>query len=209
MSWSRAVRKIDRENLEALLDRLDADRHEAGKKYVELREKLIYLYAWRGCDFPEELADEAMDRVGAKLQQGLEIQAPDPFRYIKGVAHLVFKETLRERKRRQKILEHEAWRENARQRREIEDGGWRSSAGSSLQEARLACLAKCLEGRSPEDRRLIVRYHRGEKRARIENRKQMAAELGIQLNVLRVRASRIRLKLESCARKCLADAGDV
>lgn len=68
----------------------------------------------------------------------------------------------------------------------------------------MACLAQCLEGRSAEDRRLIVRYHRGEKRARIENRKQMAAELGVQLNVLRVRASRIRFQLESCARKCLA-----
>lgn len=193
----------EKENLEALLNCLDPDRDEAGRKYVELRQKLVHIYGWRGYEFPEELADEVMDRVAAKLGQGLEIQASDPFRFICGVAHLVFKELLRDQRRRLKVLDHEAQKESERQRREIEVGKWRTPGDGSWHEARLDCLSRCLRDRPANERQLIVRYHLGEKRARIENRKQLAAELGLQGKKLRVKASRIRAKLESCTRKCL------
>ncbi len=179
MTSERFGQEIAQENLDALLRQLSSDRGEAGKRYVELRQQLIHLYAWRGCEFPEELADEAMDRVASKLRQGLEIQASDPFRFIKGVAHLVFKEVLRENKRRDRALDYEAWREKSRHRHEIENGAWRHPDGSSKARAGLACLTQCLQDQPPEDRRLIVRYHQGEKQIRIKSRKEMAAELGV------------------------------
>jgi hypothetical protein len=46
-------------------------------------------------------------------------------------------------------------------------------------------------------------YYQGERRIRIENRKLIATKLGVSMNALNIRACRIRMKLESCIRKCL------
>jgi len=55
-----------------------------------------------------------------------------------------------------------------------------------------------------EDRELIVGYYHGEQRAKINNRRAMAAKLGVSMNALSIRACRIRDKLEACVRKCLS-----
>jgi hypothetical protein len=46
-------------------------------------------------------------------------------------------------------------------------------------------------------------YYAGEKRARIERRQRLAAQLGIEINALRNRALRLREKLETCVENCL------
>jgi len=45
---------------------------------------------------------------------------------------------------------------------------------------------------------LILRYYQGEQRAKIENRRALAERLGLTINALRIRASRIRSRLEAC-----------
>ena len=66
----------------------------------------------------------------------------------------------------------------------------------------MECLRRCL-ARLPEDqRRLILRYH-GED-DRIRSRQELAEELGIALNALRIRAHRVRRDLEQCVRQRLA-----
>jgi hypothetical protein len=53
------------------------------------------------------------------------------------------------------------------------------------------------------NRRLIVDYYRQTGQAKIENRKRLAADLSIDMNMLRVRTRRIRARLEDCVRRCV------
>ncbi len=65
------------------------------------------------------------------------------------------------------------------------------------------CLKNCLE-RLPENQKdLIMEYYLESKSAKIEHRKMLACELGIEVGTLRIRAHRIRAILERCVKKCL------
>ena len=61
-----------------LLNSLDEDRERAGEKYEELRRTLIRFFEWRGAPFPEEHADEALNRVARRLGEGVEIKWAGP-----------------------------------------------------------------------------------------------------------------------------------
>src|SRR5262249_30866670 len=73
---------------------------------------------------------------------------------------------------------------------------------AKLKERMLACLESCTGKLDPASRDLIIRYYHGKERVKIENRRQMAADLGISVNALSIRACRIRDKLEDCVKKC-------
>jgi hypothetical protein len=64
------------------------------------------------------------------------------------------------------------------------------------------CLERCLSKIQPESRELILEYYRGEQRAKIERRSELATSLGLTTNALSIRACRIRSKLEICVRTC-------
>src|SRR2546425_440749 len=65
------------------------------------------------------------------------------------------------------------------------------------------CLDNCLERLAPQSRQIIERYYAENKRAKIDLRKRIAREFGISLNTLRLRALRIRARLQTCIKKCL------
>src|SRR5262249_53512016 len=67
------------------------------------------------------------------------------------------------------------------------------------------CLTRCMQSLDSDHRELIVGYYTGEQRVKINNRRAMAARLGITMNALSIRACRIRDKLEGCVRKCAGD----
>jgi len=56
---------------------------------------------------------------------------------------------------------------------------------------------------------LIIEYYQGEKGAKIQNRKRLTERFGVPVNTLRMRALRLREKLQGCVEDCLrsADAG--
>lgn len=203
MNSDCASETLDPRSLSAFLAFLAPDREEAGRRYLELRQRLIELYRWRACDAPEELADETLDRVAKKVAAGLEIKESDPFRYVCGVANRVFKETLRQQKRRLSILEHESVRVKEQQRHAVQTQALNTPCSRAAEQARLDCLAQCLQNQPAEERQLILRYYTGERRVKIDNRKRLADELGLRLTGLRMRASRLRAKLESCTRDCV------
>jgi DNA-directed RNA polymerase specialized sigma24 family protein len=60
----------------------------------------------------------------------------------------------------------------------------------------LEALEQCIEKLSPENRDLIIHYYKGERSEKIKNRKAIAKRLKIPPNALRIRAHRIREKLE-------------
>ncbi len=185
--------QLTAETLEHLLDFLDADRDAAAHKYEALRSRLIRLFVWRGCDSPEERTDETLDRVARKLKEGVKIRA-EPFSYAAGVAYRIFQEMLRH---------------DQRQRRAVEEMAEVPPPDADTEEDdRLDCLDQCLDALVGRERDLIVGFYQGEKGVRIARRKRLAEELGISVNALRIRAHRLRVRLEGCVRECLARCGN-
>ena len=171
---------LTREDLEALLAALGPDREQAALQYEQIRRKLVRLFEWRGCAFPDDLADETINRVARKMAEG--VRPDNPYGYFCGVAHLVYKEVLRRQAR-----EHAA----------LEAGDWPPfSAGEPAADRRLEILSDCLQLLDTDQRRLVLDYHRDENH--ICTRKDLSRELGVRMNALRIRVHRLRRKLEEC-----------
>ena len=51
-----------------LLARLDPDAEKAGEKYRALHQKLVKFFDWHGARYPEEGADETLNRVARKVE---------------------------------------------------------------------------------------------------------------------------------------------
>ena len=121
---------------------------------------MIRLFAWRGCPFPEDHADETFNRVARKISEGEEIRnAPA---YVIGVARLLVLEILKAQSKQREALDR--W-----QKFEVSE--------DTQSELRSECLQRCLDRLTPENRELIVQYYQGEKRAKIENRVLADSEL--------------------------------
>jgi len=179
---------------ERLLDHLHADRDAAGRIYEQLRRRLVRFFEGRRCAFPDEHADETLNRVARKLDAGEAIQ--DVTTYVIGIARMVVREAART-----------ASREAAVQVASREAGHISPAADPAAGSSRLLdCLDVCLEALAPPDRDLIVRYYQNDKRAKIHSRKDLAAQLGLEMNALRLRAFRIRAGLERCVERCAGHA---
>jgi DNA-directed RNA polymerase specialized sigma24 family protein len=185
---------LTQEAFDGLLDWLDPDRESAGEKYEAIRLRLIKIFTCRACLEPERLADETMNRVTSKVEEVTKEYVGDPALYFYAVAQKVHLEYLR--------------KEHSRQAAESTESadGFLSTAPAGLTEdfePEYQCLEACLGNVSGETRDLVVRYYEMEGQAKIEHRKQLAVELGIAVNALRIRAHRIRLGLQRCVRNCL------
>jgi len=164
---------------------LDTDPARAGEKYEALREALVKFLDWRGALFPEELVDEAFNRVARKIDEGETIR--DVPAYCHGVARFVFLQS----------LEHPS-----NKRIQLEDMRPVAVPEPDVADVRRQCLNHCLRQLPGEDQELITEYYRKERRQKIDHRILLAEKLGIPLNALRSRAQRIRNKLERCILKC-------
>ena len=169
-----------------MLARLDADPERAGAAYVELRRALLGLFTWRGALTPEECADETLDRLASRLNEGLQVD--DVARFAHGIARLV-------------LLEH--WRRPDARRAPLEDAEPLRSPEEPEDDRAHECLDRCLEELAPDGRDVILRYYVAQGRNRIDNRKRLAEALGISESALRNRAQRLRDRLEGCIRRCL------
>lgn len=172
------------QSLAKFLSLLDEDPERAGEQYEILRRKLVRFFEWRGSATQEELADETLNRLARKIDEGEAIRNPSA--YIGGMARLVWLEALKEQERARGAFE------------ELRASSQYSSQTDSQ---RVECFEFCLESLPTESRALILDYYRAEKSDKIKLRKQLAEKLGTLLNALRIRAHRIRLQLE----KCVAD----
>lgn len=181
---------LTKEAFDGLLAWLDADREQAGRRYEEVRSKLIKIFTSRGCLVPEDLADETIDRVISKLPELAARYVGDPRLYFYGVAQNVYLEYLRKKPVVPPPPDLAAVEpEESESEREYE------------------CLKKCMQRLPPDSRDLVLRYYREEKQAKISNRKLLAEQLGIALNTLRIRAFRIRVTLQKCMQDCMAQSG--
>jgi DNA-directed RNA polymerase specialized sigma24 family protein len=180
--------EISQDSFEELLNWLDADREQAGRKYESIRSRLINVFYARGCHTAEELADETIDRVARKVENLLGNYQGEPALYFYAVA----KKILLEYSRKPKSVELPAV---------IAD----EKSSSESVETYSECLEKCLQTFIPAQREFITRYYQGEKRAKLEQRKKLERELGISSEVLRTRAFRMRRILQKCVISCVEE----
>ena len=172
--------------LERLLARLDADADRAAEAYEGLRLTLTRFFDWRGAHFPDECADEAINRLARRLDEGAEVD--DPRGYALGIARLVLMERSRSPQLRQDELDEQT----------PAPAPVRTGEPEHLQE----CLDSCLAALPPESRTLILEYYQDQRRLKIDRRVRLATELGLTAQALRSRAQRVRDRLERCVRGC-------
>ena len=190
-------RVITQEKFDDLLSWLDPEREQAGTKYEEIRRSLIRIFAWRGCRDAEGLADRVINIVADKVGELKGNYEGDPAVYFYAVANMIVKECQREAQAQVPLGDFDI-PANAPPLI-LEDGEENS-------EQEYECLLKCLETLTPDKRTLILSYYREEKQAKIDHRKELASQYGIDPNALRVRAHRIRAALEKCIESCLEEA---
>lgn len=178
---------LTQEAFDRFLASLGEDRDAAGERYLEIRGNLVRFFQWRGCPFPEDHADETINRIAKRMAEREEIR--DPASYSLGVARMLLLEINRERVSQQQFLS-ELTNSEITPRQPDES------------EASLDCLRNCLQRLSPENRELILQYYQGEKGSKIESRKKLAERFGIPVNTLRMRALRIRETLQESVKNC-------
>lgn len=183
------------EGFEKLLQRLDADAARAAERYEELRLKLVKFYAWRGCPAAsaDELADETINRISGKLEEGVEIESLNA--YACQISRFVWLEFSRKRK-------EDSFGDRLPEQR-VEPNF------TEEPDERLKCLRKCLAEIACDaaERALIIGYYdraAGEKLK--DARKSLAEKFGLKMNALKVKACRLRAKLEKCINECVAAA---
>lgn len=178
-SWT-----LSPESFDLLLSALHPDRNRAGEEYERLRRTLVTFFDWRGCVFPEELADETFNRAARRLEEGEPIRSLAD--YCHGVARRIVFEAIPAQNRTQEAPEDF---------KDLQDK--QEPLDERLErERKYEHFERCLNKLSPEDRDLIIKYYQTDRRAKIDSRVAIAQSLGISLNNLRVRVYRIRAKLE-------------
>lgn len=139
---------------------------DAGAAYRRMHAKLEAYFRWQAIEGGRELADKTMDRIARRLAAGASI-APEPADYILEVARAIARE------------ESGAEKEPARDVSQAEE------------QARVEALEACLLVLGDQDRAVFEPYQ-----ARAEARAKIAQELGVSLPMLRLKASRIRARVE-------------
>ena len=185
--------EITQPAFDKMLSALDAsDRERAGALYVELRENLCRFFTWRGGVFPEESADETLNRAAQRLEAG-ELIA-DFRAYVFGVARFLVLETNRRAARTRLAL---AALPESRA----------SDEETNYKQARLDCLEKCLHELGADERVFIVDYYQGARAAKIANRQILLEKSKLSPSGLRMKALRLRERLENCLHNCLSARG--
>jgi DNA-directed RNA polymerase specialized sigma24 family protein len=185
--------RLTGEALDALLCYLDGDREQAGERYLALRRRLARFFECRGCTVPEELADETLDRMAKRLLEGQQVHAAAPGAYAHGFAKNVLREWWRTRRPDPPLGGPERFAAPP-------------PAVDTAAARRERSLEACLTALPEAERHLILKYYQGDEAVLIGPRRELAERLGIGMNALRIRAHRIRTRLEECVRARLAAA---
>jgi RNA polymerase sigma factor (sigma-70 family) len=185
------------EAFEGLLAWLNPDRDRAGERYEEIRTGLINGFQRHGCNQPEELADETINRVARRLPEIAATYVGDQARYFYGVAHNVHLEYIRKQAAVRPLPPVELQ--------------YMGPAPDALEEEEpeYDCLKRCMQQLTPRSREMILHYYRGERDVKIRLRKELAARLGVKLPNLRLQAQRVRANLKRCLLMCLEQGAQV
>ncbi|HUR98011.1 MAG TPA: hypothetical protein VMZ26_08115, partial [Pyrinomonadaceae bacterium] len=187
-SMSSVVDHLNVQSYPMLLAALSSDAQGAPEAYLKLRCALVRFFQLKGVDDAEKAADETVDRVSAKLGEGVLVQ--DPVKYSFGVARLVFLEDLRKTEKTKKAL------------REFRSESERLSVAGD--EDYYAHMRECFTKLSETNQTLLRSYFADLPRTQLdEQRRQIALGLGGSVNSVRLKIFRLRRQLEDCVRSKL------
>jgi DNA-directed RNA polymerase specialized sigma24 family protein len=173
---------LTQDDFDRLLTWLDKDPDQAGAKYEYIRRALVKMFVNRECANAEDLADETINRVTAKLEDIIGHYVGQKELYFYGVARIVLKEY------KAKSIKHPACL---------------LPEPEKIPEEYYTCLEKCLTKLSELNRELVLKYYLRNKQAKIDYRKELAESLGISSANLRMRVCRIRNDLRRCISRCI------
>jgi DNA-directed RNA polymerase specialized sigma24 family protein len=180
---------LTQEAFERLLARLGPDRDAAAQEYERIRRGLADFFAWRRSKCPDTDADETLDRVAQKLEQGERIERVADYAY--GVAKRVILQWPKHHAREQAALHVLQWSVP------------NNYPHADVEEDHVACMERCLDELPEESRALILLYYTETTASPLAERRLLAQRLGLTYGSLRTRAYRTRAQLEECLRKCL------
>lgn len=171
-------------DFERLLDWLGPDRDEAANKYEHIRRSLISYFRRRGATDPASLADEVFVRIARKAGELSPSFVGEQTHYCLGVARRVLAE----------------WRRQARPAELPFSLPARDSAAEAeAKELLLQSLERCWQKLKPEERDILERYYLETPPLKLsESREELARQLGLTVNALRVTSHRIRARLRHC-----------
>ena len=181
--------ELTEESLNRFLSWLSEDRDTAGKKYEDIRRRLIIILEARRCMHPEEVADEAINRFIRRLPELIETFEGEPLPYI-----LVIARNIQHEGERKQTVSLPKNIETLLATREETD-----EPTDCIQE----CLDECLSKLDADSRNLLLDYYQNDKQEKIQFRKTLAKQLGIAANALRLRMYRLRHIVQECMENCL------
>ena len=185
--WSLTAAALDK-----LLNCFSPNRDEAGIQYELARRKVVRFFEWRCIAAAEEYADETMNRVARRIDEGQNIDKL--MAYILGVARMIHLEAIKDRDRVPIALDDAP-------------AGLAQKAPVMVDpDVRQICFDRCLDELGMENRNLILGYYEGEGRVKIIHRQELADKLEIPLNALRIRVHRTKRTLETCIAECMQRA---
>lgn len=180
---------LNQEAFDELLAWLNPDRERAGRKYEDIRERLIRIFAHRGCLSAEDLADKTINKVARKVNEIKVYYVGDPALYFCGVARNVYADYSKTQVELPVITEVLS----APEPDDLDEDS----------ESEHRCLDRCLGGMTPNDRDLLLEYYREQGGAKIEGHKEMARRRGVTVNALRILICRLRAGFKKCMQQCL------
>lgn len=163
---------------------LGPDPETAGRKYELIRCRLIMMFRARRCVFAEDLADATFERVARKLTELTTDFTGDPARYFYGVAKKIY-------------LEYQREITAIRFKFESSLPANRANTENPDLENMLKQLDEALSSIPNPDRELILRYYTGSGRNKINHRRALAKQFGIEPSALRLRVFRIRREIKN------------
>jgi RNA polymerase sigma factor (sigma-70 family) len=153
-----------------------------GTRYEELRSKLIFFFARRLLPFPEDLADEVLDRLAYRISQGTDIASVQAFAL--GIARHVALEQLNQSNRVQSV-DHSFF-DNVP-----------ADPATHSDEEEIVHMERCLKKLPSAEARLLRGYYLSTVKNPVKARKELAEKLGVSAIALRQRVFLARQKLRA------------
>ncbi len=177
-------------DFDALLELFSLDRDKAGEQYEDIRSGLVRYFQFKGCSDPEQLTDETINRVAAKIHSFDVSRNIRPASFFYGFATNVLLEYRRIAKREFSLSEGEFAVGTA-----VED--------SDPNDTENTCLQKCLANLSEFEREMIIDYYTADGQAKMELRRKMCERIQCSAGALHTKIFRIKAALRICIEGCV------
>ena len=171
---------FDPTGLEKLFRLLEPEALFVEDGFQTCRLKLLKFFAWRYCEDPDNLADETISRLLKNIGAGQEISAEHAYSYVYAIAKNVFYEYLRAKKKSGILTDLEDFQETAPPARAAD------------------CRKICLEQLSAAKLELLEHYYLDD-----VDSDDIARELGLTLNALRLQIHHCKVGLKRCLKDCI------